>query len=84
MLTEDPPDKILYCYGIYQDLYREMEQSISGITFLEGLPSKSEIEDFTRDIHHHIIVLDDKRENHIVYSGVCFSDSYDISSSLSN
>jgi hypothetical protein len=35
-----------------------MEQSIPGITFL-GLPSKSEIEDFTRDRHHHIIVLDD-------------------------
>ena len=36
-----------------------MEQSIPGITFLEGLPSKLEIEDFTRDRHHHIIVLDD-------------------------
>ena len=59
MFTEDPPDKILYCYGIYQDLYREMEQSIPGITFLEGLPSKLEIEDFTLDRHHHIIVLDD-------------------------
>jgi hypothetical protein len=59
MFTEDPPDKILYCYGIYQGLYREMEQSIPGITFLEGLPSNSEIENFTRDRHHHIIVLDD-------------------------
>ena len=49
MFTEDPPDKILYCYGIFQDLYREMEQSTPGITFLEGLPSKSEIEDFTCD-----------------------------------
>ena len=35
MFTEDPRDKTLYCYGIYQDLYREMEQSIPGITFLE-------------------------------------------------
>jgi hypothetical protein len=52
MFTEDP-DKIPYCYGIYQDLYREMEQSIPGITFLEGLPSKSEIEDFTRDRRSH-------------------------------
>ena len=59
MFTEDHPDKILYCYGIYQDLYREMEQSIPGITFLEGLPAKSEIQDFAPDRHHHIIVLGD-------------------------
>lgn len=59
MFAEDPPDKILYCYGIYQDLYREMEKTLPNITFLEGLPSPSEIEDFTRDGHHRIIVLDD-------------------------
>ena len=59
MFTEDPPDKILYCYGIYQELYREMEKTLPNITFLEGLPSQSDIENFTRDRHHRIIVLDD-------------------------
>lgn len=42
MFAEDPPDKILYCYGIYQELYREMEKTLPNITFLEGLPSPSE------------------------------------------
>ena len=59
MFTEDPLDKILYVYGIYQELYREMEKTLPNITFLEGLPSQSKIEDFTRDRHHRIIVLDD-------------------------
>jgi hypothetical protein len=59
MFTEDPPDKILYCYGIYQELYCEMEKTLPNITFREGLPSQSKIEDFARDRHQRIIVLDD-------------------------
>jgi hypothetical protein len=56
---KNPLDKILYWYGIYQDLYREMEKTLPNITFLEGLLSESEIEYFTRDRHNRIIVLDD-------------------------
>jgi hypothetical protein len=53
---KNPLDKILYWYGIYQDLYREMEKTLPNITFLEGLLSQSEIEYFTRDRHNRIIV----------------------------
>ena len=52
-------DKILYCYGVWQDLFNEMESSISNIIFHEGLPSVSTIEELTNTKKHNIIVLDD-------------------------
>ena len=59
MYGDDPPDKILYCFGIHQDLFDEMEKTIPGITFLQGIPSPEIIDAFTRDRRHRLIIIDD-------------------------
>jgi len=58
VMFKDPPFKILYCYGVWQDLFNEMEKSLSNISFHEGVPSSQEINDFA-DQNHNIIILDD-------------------------
>ena len=51
--------KILYCYGVWQDLFNKMETLIPNLIFHEGIPSSSLIEEITKNNHHNIIVLDD-------------------------
>lgn len=53
------PEKILYCYGIWQNLFTEMEKEIINISFHEGLPSCNQIEALSSNNNHNIIVLDD-------------------------
>ena len=53
-----PPKTILYCYGIFQPLYSEMEASMSNITFYKGLPDSSMFEQLDSR-EHNLIVLDD-------------------------
>ena len=59
MYANQPPDKILYCFGILQPLFDEMEKTLSNITFLQGLPTIAVIEEFSADRRHRLIVLDD-------------------------
>jgi len=58
VMFKTPPHKILYCYGVWQNLFDEMEKTLSNISFHEGVPSSQEINDFG-DHNHNIIVLDD-------------------------
>lgn len=53
-----PPSKILYCYGVWQSLFNEMENNIKNLVFHEGVPSSEQIEEFS-DNNHNIVVLDD-------------------------
>ena len=46
-----PPDRILYCYGVYQEAFDKME----GIEFNEGLPSLDEF----NGGKHSLVVIDD-------------------------
>lgn len=59
MYTRDPPKHVLYCYGIYQPLFDEMEKTVSNFSSKRGLPSPEELDDFTRDRSHKLIVIDD-------------------------
>lgn len=59
MYTENPPSKILYCYGVYQTLYDEMKSSVRNIEFHEGLPDAELIREFSEDKEHKLIVIDD-------------------------
>lgn len=59
MYEDEPPDAILYCYGIHQPLFEEMQKTIPGILFHEGLPSMETVREFTADRRHRLIVLDD-------------------------
>ena len=59
MYVKDPPTQILYCYGIYQPLFDEMEQNVPNFMSKQGLPSSEEIDEFTADRCHKLIVIDD-------------------------
>lgn len=59
MFSGEPVSQILYCYGIYQPLFDEMEKLIPNFTLHEGLPSKEVIETFSAKKSASIIVLDD-------------------------
>ena len=59
MYSRDPPTQILYCYGIYQPLFDEMERNIPHFTSKQGLPSSEELDEFTIVRRHKRIVIDD-------------------------
>ena len=59
MFSGEPVSQILYCYGIYQPLFDEMQSHIPNFTLHEGLPSEEDIENFTLKQKHSLIVLDD-------------------------
>ena len=35
-----PPEKVLYCYGIYQPLFEQMEKEMPFVSFHQGLPDE--------------------------------------------
>ena len=55
----DTPTRILYCYRIYQTLFDEMERNVPNFTCKQGLPSSEELDQFTMDRRHKLIVIDD-------------------------
>ena len=59
MYSQDPPSKILYCYGIHQDLFEQMERSVPHFYSKQGLPTVEELDAFTRDKRHKLIIIDD-------------------------
>ena len=59
MYSRDPPCQILYCYGIYQPLFDEMKRTLKNFRSKQGLPSSEELEEFTADRRHKLIVIDD-------------------------
>ena len=46
-----PPDRILYCYGVYQKIF----SAFKGVKFNEGLPSLEEFD----DKRHTLVIIDD-------------------------
>jgi len=53
---------VLYCYGVYQQLYNEMKSGLDvPITFKQGIPSKDEV-DALHDGDFHLLILDDLME----------------------
>lgn len=58
-MFDQPVASILYCYGVYQELFKSMKESaIAPIHFLEGLPAAKDFERLN-DGGNHIIILDD-------------------------
>ena len=64
MYVRDTPKKIMYCYSIHQTLFDEMEQNIPNLILHEGLPTRSEIEEFSES-SHGLVVLDDL-QHHVI------------------
>ena len=61
MYEKDPPAKILFCHarGVWQSLYDQMESTVQGIEFHEGLPTAAMLEELSANDRHNIVVLDD-------------------------
>ena len=58
-VVDNIPKRILYCYGVYQPLFHEMEKNILNITFMHGLPLKDKLKEHSRDYENTLIILDD-------------------------
>ena len=62
-IYDHPIKKIMYCYGIYQDLFTQMKADIPRLTFHKGIPSSAVIEDMLAEDNtlegHYLLILDD-------------------------
>lgn len=58
-MFKKPTGRILFCYGVWQDLYNQMKKEIPLIEFHQGLPSSDEIYEWGASEGHKILVLDD-------------------------
>ena len=58
MFLTNPPKKILYCYGAWQPLFDEIEQTVDNVLFHEGLPTFEYIKEYA-DSQHLLIIFDD-------------------------
>lgn len=59
MYVGGPPLHTLYCYGIYQPLFAEMEKTLTNFTLHQGLPTPSELDEYTQGREHKLVILDD-------------------------
>ena len=62
-MFENPPQKVLYCYGIYQPFYEKMEKELPFITFQQGLPSTVDLEALADEKMCNLLCLDDLMES---------------------
>ncbi len=58
-MFNDSPQRVLYCYGIYQPLYDVMERELPFISFHRGLPNEKELDQLSDDSHCNLVILDD-------------------------
>lgn len=76
MFEGPSPGTILYCYGIYQNAFDEMEKELPNLTFLHGLPSELDINALCQNGDHNMIIIDDLmhevvkkwRDGEVIYS----------------
>ena len=56
-MIEGAPERIIWCYGIYQPAYDEMQRTIPNLTLIEGVPS--ELESKINPSKRNLVVIDD-------------------------
>lgn len=61
-MFDRPVHKVLYCYGVDQPLFIEMQRTVPGIQFKKGLPTEADLDTFSDGSRHCIVVLDDLME----------------------
>ena len=54
-----PIKKIVYAYSKWQPAFQEMRDNDASMTFYEGLPTKEELAEWTKDGEDLLLVLDD-------------------------
>ena len=55
----EAPTRIRYYYNVFQPKFVDMEKSIANISFFQGLPQRSDIEEYGREERHLLLVFDD-------------------------
>ena len=58
-----PPEKVLYCYDIYQPLFEKMEKELPFVTFYQGLPNEDLLQSFASTNSCNLVILDDLMSN---------------------
>lgn len=58
-MFEITPTKIIIAYGEWQPLFDKMEENVPNITFHQGLPSRDNIEQWSTNSEHTVLVIDD-------------------------
>ena len=66
-ISDATPKKILYCYGIHQPLFDDMERKYINLKLHHGLPSTEAIDELTSERQHALIVLDDLKQSGAEY-----------------
>lgn len=68
----EPPKRVIVCYNIYQDLFRRMAETIRNISFYQGLPDRSTIEDWSAQTKGHLMLVFDDLYHEVIQSkAVC-------------
>ncbi len=65
----DAPQKIVFCYSVFQKLYERIKQEIPRVEFFQGLPTSEDLETFESD--HTLLILDDLGEQLINDLNTC-------------
>lgn len=58
-MFEKLPEKIIVAYGQYQPMFEQMEKTIPGLILHAGLPSRNQIEEWSANSSHTVLLLDD-------------------------
>ena len=56
-IIDGVPENIIWCYGIYQPPYDDMQRNIPNITFVEGVPT--DLESMINPTIRNLVVIDD-------------------------
>ena len=56
-MIDDAPENIIWCYGIYQPAYDEIQRNIPNITFVEGVPN--DLDSMINPSIRNLVVIDD-------------------------
>ena len=61
MFPEEPPEKIMICYSVFQNLYRDIQKELPQIIFKYGLPTKDELMELSGEGEpkHSLVLVDD-------------------------
>ena len=85
MFTQEPPEKILYCYGAWQELFEDMEENVPNLEFHDGLPDKSLLNDIAANGKHNLIIIDDlahqlvkSSEMEVLFTQGCHHQKYSV------
>lgn len=59
-MFEKQPCQIIFCYNIYQsDLYDRLRKDVNNLRFVQGLPTKEDLETWSAGKEHSVLILDD-------------------------